>query len=193
MGLVCKVCHNLEDYSYTSEHFRSTRRIFNLPMQMGNRLHHACVICFCGCGLWGVDTPKGYCFFLTNLPNSVSAWEASEIYRTRWEVETNFKLDKSEQGLDEAASPASVNPHAVRALMRASLISSTLTTLLVHKYNSSVKKNAAGERIEASLHPRRLAMQLVVSSSSIIAAMGLEGADAQKTWARGRDSDNLRS
>jgi hypothetical protein len=132
--------------------------------------------------LVGVDTHKGYCFFLTNLPETISAWEVSEIYRTRWEVETSFKLDKSEQGLDEAASPASVNPHAVRALMHASLISSTLTTLLVHKHNSSVKKNAAGERIEAPLHPRRLAMQLVVSSASIIAAMEMEGAAAQKLW-----------
>jgi hypothetical protein len=93
----------------------------------------------------------------------VSAWEVSEIYRTRWEVETSFKLDKSDQGLEAAASPESVNPHAVRALMHASLISSTLTTLLVHKHNSQVKKDRKGERVEAPLHPRRLAMQLVVS------------------------------
>lgn len=134
--------------------------------------------------LVGVDTPKGYCFFLTNLPKTVSALEVSEIYRTRWEVETSFKLDKAEEGLDKAASQTSTNPHALRALMHASLISSTLTTLLVHKHNSKVKKNASGKRIEAPLHPRRLAMQLVVSSASIIAAMELEGKEAQKAWDR---------
>jgi len=134
--------------------------------------------------LVGVDTYKGYCFFLTNLSDTVTAMEVSEIYRTRWEVETSFKLDKAEQGLDQAASPTRMNPHALRALMHASLISSTMTTLLVHKHNSKVKKTAAGVRTEAPLHPRRLAMQLVVSASSIITAMELTGKDADKAWAR---------
>lgn len=134
--------------------------------------------------LVAVDTYKGYCFFLTNLPPQVSAWEVSEIYRTRWEVEISFKLDKSEQGLEEAASPESVNENAVRALMHASLISSTLTTLLVHKHNRMVKKNAKGERVQAPLHPRRLAMQLVVSAAGVISALEMDDAAAQKMWAK---------
>jgi Transposase DDE domain len=37
--------------------------------------------------LVGVDTPKGYGFFLSNLPPRIGPRQVADIYRVRWEVE----------------------------------------------------------------------------------------------------------
>src|SRR5262245_4387834 len=36
--------------------------------------------------LVGVHTPKGYCFFLTNLPPRIGPRQVADLYRVRWEV-----------------------------------------------------------------------------------------------------------
>ena len=51
--------------------------------------------------LVGVPSPKGYCFFLTNLPARIGPLQVGDIYRIRWEVEMSFKLDKGAYRLDE--------------------------------------------------------------------------------------------
>ena len=45
--------------------------------------------------LVGVQTRKGYCFFLTNLPPRIGPLQVADLYRVRWEVELSIRLDKS--------------------------------------------------------------------------------------------------
>jgi hypothetical protein len=54
--------------------------------------------------LIGVHTPKGYGFFLTNLPPRIGPRQVADIYRVRWEVELSIRLDKSVHRLDEVDS-----------------------------------------------------------------------------------------
>ncbi|WP_194869516.1 transposase [Myxococcus sp. AB025B] len=51
--------------------------------------------------LVGVPSPKGYCFFLTNLPPSIGPLQVGTLYRIRWEVELSIKLEKAVYRLDE--------------------------------------------------------------------------------------------
>ena len=72
----------------------------------------------------GVPTPKGHCFFLTNAPRSSFAPRTvSDIYRVRWEIESDNKLDKSAMRQGEVG--AETGP-AIRALVDASIVSSIL-------------------------------------------------------------------
>src|SRR3990172_13074048 len=81
--------------------------------------------------LVGVPTPKGYCFFLTNLPRTIGPIEVGSIYRVRWEVELSFKMDKGSYRLDEGKGERTCS---IKALLHASLIASVLTGILVHKH-----------------------------------------------------------
>ncbi|MBK8482051.1 MAG: transposase [Proteobacteria bacterium] len=54
-----------------------------------------------GARLVGVSTPKGYCFYLTNLAPDVAPRAVADLYRVRWEIELDNKLDKSCLRLDD--------------------------------------------------------------------------------------------
>jgi len=45
--------------------------------------------------LVGVQTPKGYGFFLTNLLPRIGPLQVADLYRVRWEVELSIRLDTS--------------------------------------------------------------------------------------------------
>jgi putative transposase len=130
--------------------------------------------------LVGVQTPKGYCFFLTNLPARLGPRQVADLYRVRWEVELSIRLDKSVHRLDAIDAE---RPCSLRTLLHASLIASTIAALLAHTHNVHTRPQQAGTpRMEAPLHPRRLALQLAVSCQSIAQAFELEGAEAQQRW-----------
>src|SRR4029434_3656822 len=130
--------------------------------------------------LVGVQTPKGYCFFLTNLPPRVGPRQVADLYRVRWEVELSMRLDKSVHRLDEVDSE---RPCSVKTLLHASLIASTIAALLAHTHNLQTRPTQAGTpRMEAPLHPRRLALQMAVSCQSIAQAFDLQGAEATQRW-----------
>jgi putative transposase len=130
--------------------------------------------------LVGVPTPKGYCFFLTNLPPRIGPRQVADLYRVRWEVELSIKLDKSVNRLDEIDSE---RPCSLKTLLHASLMASTIAALLAHTHNLKTRTTQAGEpRMEAPLHPRRLALQLAVSCQSIAQTFGLKGVEAQGRW-----------
>jgi putative transposase len=130
--------------------------------------------------LVGVHTPKGYCFFLTNLPPQLGPRQVADIYRVRWEVELSIKLDKSVHRLDQVDAE---RPCSVKTLLHASLIASLIAALLAHTHNLQTCPPQAGEsRTEAPLHPRRLALQLAVSCQSIAQAFDLRGAAAKRRW-----------
>jgi hypothetical protein len=130
--------------------------------------------------LVGVQTPKGYCFFLTNLPPRIGPRQVADLYRVRWEVELSMKLDKSVHRLDEVDSE---RPCSLKTLLHASLMASTIAALLAHTHNLKTRPpQASAPRTEAPLHPRRLALQLAVSCQSIAQAFDLKGVEAQRRW-----------
>jgi Transposase DDE domain len=130
--------------------------------------------------LVGVHTPKGYCFFLTNLPPRVGPRQVADLYRIRWEVELSIKLDKSVHRLDQIDAE---RPCSVKTLLHASLIASMIAALLTHTHNVRTRPPQEGAaRTEAPLHPHRLALQLAVSCQSIAQAFDLKGAAATRRW-----------
>jgi hypothetical protein len=130
--------------------------------------------------LVGVQTPKGYCFFLTNLPPRIGPRQVADLYRVRWEVELSMKLDKSVHRLDAIDAE---RPCSLKALLHASLLASILAALLAHTHNLKTRPQQDGApRTEAPLHPRRLALQLAVSCQSIAQAFDLQGEEATRRW-----------
>ena len=130
--------------------------------------------------LVGVHTPKGYCFFLTNLPPRIGPRQVADLYRVRWEVELSIKLDKSVHRLDEIDSE---RPCSLKTLLHASLIASSIAAILAHRHNLHTRPQQAGApRTEAPLHTRLLALQLAVSCQSIAQAFDLQGAEAKQRW-----------
>lgn len=130
--------------------------------------------------LIGVHTPKGYGFFLTNLPPRIGPWQVADLYRVRWEVELSIRLDKSVHRLDQVDAE---RPFTVKTLLHASLIASIIAALLAHTHNVKTRPQQAGApRTEAPLHPRRLALQLAVSCQSIAQAFDLKGPEATQRW-----------
>jgi putative transposase len=130
--------------------------------------------------LVGVHTPKGYCFFLTNLPPRIGPRQVADLYRVRWEVELSIRLDKSVNRLDAIDAE---QPCTLKTLLYASLIASTIAALLAHTHNMPTLPHQPGmPRTEAPLHPRRLALQLGVSCQSIAQAFELRGAEARQRW-----------
>lgn len=113
--------------------------------------------------LVGVFTPKGYCFFLTNLPRSVTAPSTvADLYRVRWEIELDNKLDKSCHRLDEIAARTGC---AARAMVHASLVASMLACLLAyhHRRRAAPPPKPGAERTKPPIHPQSIARQLAVT------------------------------
>ncbi len=132
--------------------------------------------------LVGVQTPKGYCFFLTNLPPRVGPLQVADLYRVRWEVELSIKLDKSVNRLDEMDTE---RPCSLKTLLHASLMASTMAAILAHRHNlNTCPQQVGAPRTEAPLHTRLLALQLAVSCQSIAQAFALKGAEAKRRWAK---------
>ena len=130
--------------------------------------------------LVGVQTPKGYGFFLTNLPPRIGPRQVADLYRVRWEVELSMKLDTSVHRLDEVDSE---RPCALKTLLHASLMASTIAALLAHTHHLKTRPpQASAPRTEAPLHPRRLALPRAVSCQSIAHALDLQGVEAQRRW-----------
>jgi hypothetical protein len=127
-----------------------------------------------------VQTPKGYCFFLTNLPPRIGPLQVADLYRGRWEVELSIRLDQSVHRLDEIDAE---RPCSLKALLHASLMASAIAAVLAHKHNLQTRPPQAGApRTEAPLHPRRLALQLAVACRAIAHAFDLRGAEATQRW-----------
>jgi putative transposase len=130
--------------------------------------------------LVGLHTPKGYGFFLTNLPPRIGPRQVGDLYRIRWEVELSIRLDKSVHRLDHVDAE---RPCSVKTLLHASRIASLIAALLAHTHNQQTHPQQEGApRTEAPLHPRRLALQLAVSCQSIAQAFDLQGIEAQHRW-----------
>jgi putative transposase len=130
--------------------------------------------------LGGVHTPKGDGFFRTKLPPRIGPRQVADLYRVRWEVERSIRLDTSVHRLDEIDAE---RPCSLQTLLHASLLASTIAALLAHTHHLQTRPTQADKpRMEAPLHPRRLALQLAVSCQSIAQAFDLKGVEAQRRW-----------
>ena len=130
--------------------------------------------------LVGVHTPKGYGFFLTNLPPRLGPRQVADLYRVRWEVELSIKLDKSVHRLDQIDAG---RPCSVKTLLHASLVASTIAAVLAHRHTLNTRPQQAGaSRTEAPLHIRLLALQMAVSAQFIAHAFELKGTAASRQW-----------
>lgn len=136
------------------------------------------------CRMVGVPTPDGtYRFYLTNLPAAVGPRQIADLYRVRWEIESDNKLDKSCMHLDEIA--ARTGP-SVRAMVHASMVSSVIACLLAHhvRLNEAPPPRVGTERQSAPIHPQSLARAMGSASGTIAAAMELRGDQATREWDR---------
>lgn len=138
--------------------------------------------------LIGVCLPTGlYAFYLTNLPASIGPRQIADLYRVRWEIESNNKLDKSCHRLDEIDAR---KPEAVRALLHASMIASIIVCMIAHQHQLSEARprRASAERTTAPLHPQTLARMLAVMALGLADLLHTEGRRAQVGW---RDAAEL--
>ncbi len=130
--------------------------------------------------LCGVPSPKGYRFYLTNLPLSIGAQHVCDMYRVRWEIELSNKIDKSVHRLDESDAE---RPCSIMTMVHASLIATVITSLLAHKHNLTTRPAVRGaQRTAAPMHTNLLARAFAMSSTGISWAFRLAGDAAVTEW-----------
>lgn len=131
--------------------------------------------------LVGVPTDKGYCFFLTNLPAAIAPRCVADLYRVRWEIELDNKLDKTSCRLDEITARTAP---ATRALVYASMVASILACLLAyhHRRRSAPAPKPGAERTTAPIHPQSIARALAGGAAYIAAVFNLRGDARQAKW-----------
>jgi hypothetical protein len=136
------------------------------------------------CRLVGIPTPDNhYRFYLTNLMPNVAPRTVADLYRVRWEIESDNKLDKSCLRLDEI--DARTGP-AVRALVHSSMVGSIMICLLAHHHRrrEAPPPRPGTERNKPPIHPQTLARNVAHGAVVIARAFELEGAAANAEWAR---------
>jgi hypothetical protein len=134
------------------------------------------------CRLVGVPAPDGlYRFYLTNLPRTIGPNAIADIYRVRWEIESDNKVDKSCSHLDEISARTAP---ATRALVHASIVSSMLACLVVHKHRLSERPAPAkgAERSTPPLHPQSVARAMGGTALRIAETLALEPGQAAPKW-----------
>lgn len=135
--------------------------------------------------LVGVPTPKGYCFFLTNLPRHTHGpLQVGTLYRVRWEIEIDNKVDKMGTRLDEITAQ---KPVSVRILLLASMINATLARTIVQYEKLAIvekkRKLKAPEADRAPLHPIQVVRAMKVSFNLIFQLLQHESPSSFE-WAR---------
>ncbi len=135
------------------------------------------------CRMVGVKGPKGYCWYLTNLPRDASPAYIRDLYAVRWEIETDNKLDKSCHRLDRIGAQ---NECTVRALLHASIVASMIVCLLAHKHRleeGHAPRNRR-HRTKPPIHPQMLARMVGHAAMTISLAYEKTGREADAEWKR---------
>jgi len=106
------------------------------------------------CRLVGIPTPKGYCFFLTNLSRKTHGpHQVGEVYRVRWEIEIDNKVEKAGARLDEITAR---KPVSAKILVLATLLNATIARAIVQSEKLAIvaaKKNVSDPAGQPPLHP----------------------------------------
>ena len=133
--------------------------------------------------LIGLDTPKGYCFFLTNNTRATHGpKQVGDLYRIRWEIEVDNKVDKSGARFDEILARKEVS---VRILLLASLLNTTITRTIVQSEKLACRKGkTSAERIvRPPLHPILLMRALATFHPTVVRLL-LNPGDELVEWNR---------
>jgi len=132
----------------------------------------------------GLATPKGYCFFLTNLRRSTHGpTDVGDIYRVRWEIEIDNKVDKAGARLDEIESR---KPVSARILILASLLNAAIAKTIIQSESLAIvaaKKKPTDPAGRGPLHPISL-LRWMASSHSTIVRLLLSKQDETFEWIR---------
>lgn len=120
------------------------------------------------CRLVGIPTPKGYCFFLTNLSRKTRGpLQVGDLYRVRWEIEIDNKVDKAGARLDELTAR---RPVSARILVLATLLNTTIARTIVQSEKLAVvaaKKAPSEPASRPPLHPILLMRALASAHGTI--------------------------
>jgi len=134
--------------------------------------------------LVGVRGPKRrWYWYLTNLPRDVKPTQVLDLYRVRWEIELDNKLDKSCQQLDRVN--ARTGP-TVRGLVHASIVASILICLVAHKHRlrEAPPPRGRADRKKPPIHPQTMARMVGTCADTIAKALALNGPEADAEWDR---------
>jgi hypothetical protein len=109
--------------------------------------------------LVGLEIPgKNVCLFLTNLDRrQYSAQLVGQLYRLRWEIEKDNKMNKSDEGADELDGE---KPASVHTMLYASLIASLLVNSVVHRDHQELFEIPPEKRKQGPMHARLVALAL---------------------------------
>lgn len=131
--------------------------------------------------LVGVEHEGSYRYYLTNLPRTIEPEQISTLYRIRWEIELDNKLDKTSFHMDEIVSRT---PHTVRALVHAAIAASVIVCLLAHKHRlEETRPSTPGTlRTKPPVHVQTLARKVASAADRIATTMMLAGDDAERAW-----------
>lgn len=131
--------------------------------------------------LVGVEHNGTYRYYLTNLPRTVTPEQLATLYRVRWEVELDNKLDKSCFHIDAIESRT---PHTVRALVHAAITASIIVCLIAHQHHlEEAPPDKPGTlRNKPPVHVQTLARKVASAADNIAVIMTLTGTDAQRAW-----------
>lgn len=132
------------------------------------------------CRLVGVLSESGYHFYLTNLPAHITPAQVSDLYRVRWEIESDNKVDKSCSHLADIGGRTRAS---VESLVHASVVSSIIINLITYHHRCSECLPKKGDiRTQAPIHPQTLGRAIGSASQRIGEAMSLKGEAATQRW-----------
>ena len=132
--------------------------------------------------LVGLETPgKGVCVFLTNLPwHQYPADLVGQIYRLRWDIEKDNKLNKSDRDMDELDGR---KPESVHTMLYASLLGSVIVNRIVHHDHQALFAQAPAARKRGPLHARLVALALAASHGALAEAL-VQPQKSSRAWSR---------
>jgi hypothetical protein len=127
------------------------------------------------CRLVMIPGPSGYLIYLTNLPRSTHGpRQVGDLYRVRYEIEIDNKLDKSGAQLDQIRA---TTENSVRIQLSAKLLHSLIVDILIHKDNLERTQN--GYICRGPLHRLALAYAVRSRHALLVAAMLFDDSPAE--------------
>ncbi len=131
------------------------------------------------CRLVMIPGPKGYLIYLTNLPRGTHGpRQVGDLYRVRYEIELDNKLDKSGAQLDQIRA---TTESTVRIQLSAKLLHSLIVDVLIHKDNLERTRN--GYVFRGPLHRLALAYAIRSRHALLVTAL-LYGDTPPEHWDR---------
>lgn len=119
------------------------------------------------CRLVMIPGPTGYLIYLTNLSRATHGpRQVGDLYRVRYEIELDNKLDKSGAQLDQLRA---TTESSVRIQLCAKLLHSLIVDVLIHRDNLDRERN--GYVCRGPLHRLALAFSLRSRHTLLLAAL----------------------